>query len=497
MSALPHVQDGNGTLPSSTRPPIAGQRIIAVDLDGTLIRSDLLVESVFLLLRYHPLLFVKALFWVLKGKAYFKRRIADAVTPIIETLPYNQPLIAWLQAQKKTTGARLVLATASETRLAKDVAAHLGIFDEVLGTENQNLASTNKRKALVARYGELGFEYVGNSSADLNVWGSASVVHVVNPEFGVLGRARQLGRMGQVFDDRVSYLRVLRKALRLHQWAKNLLVFVPLLAIHQITNLDLLLNGVLAFICFGMCASSVYILNDLLDLKDDRQHRTKRNRPLAAGTFPMVHAMVWMVALLVVAFGVALLSLPWRFALVLCAYYVLTLGYSLWVKRLVMVDVITLAMLYTVRVVAGAAAIVAPLTFWILAFCMFMFLSLAFVKRYTELYDAKEQRKGDAVPGRGYQLQDFELLASLGGSSGYLSVLVLALYINDTTALTLYGHPKLLWMACPLLLFWLSRVWLIAHRGQMNDDPIVFALRDRVSQLIGLAFAGTFILASL
>lgn len=473
-----------------------GRRVIAVDLDGTLIRSDLLIESVFLMLRYQPLLFLKAVFWLLKGKAYFKRRVADVATPVIATLPYNKPLMAWLESQKALGDVHLVLATASDARLARQVADHLGIFDEVLGTEAKNLASAHKRDALVSRYGEQRFEYVGNSTADLDVWRSASAAHVVNPEFNVLARARRLGRLGEVFDDRVGYLRVLRKALRLHQWAKNLLVFVPLLATHKLSHWQLLGDGVLAFLCFGACASSVYLLNDLLDLKDDRRHRTKCNRPLAAGTFPVFHAMLWMPALLVFAFGAALLWLPARFALVLGVYYFLTLAYSLWIKRVVMLDVVTLAMLYTVRVVAGAAAIVAPLTFWILAFCIFMFLSLAFVKRYTELYEAREQGRGDAAPGRGYEVQDFELLASLGGSSGYLSVLVLALYINDVASQHLYGHPKVLWVACPLLLFWLSRVWLIAHRGRMNDDPIVFALRDRVSRWIGIAFAATFVAAA-
>lgn len=458
-------------------------------------RSDLLVESVFLLLRYRPLLFLRMLGWLFRGKAYFKRRVADIATPLASTLPYNLLLLEWLRVQK-AEGARLVLATASETRLAKDVADHLGIFDDVLGTEQANLASTNKRSALVQRYGERGFEYVGNSNADLKVWPAASLTHVVNPEFNVLDRARRIGRMGELFDDRASYLRVLRKALRLHQWAKNLLVFIPLCAAHKLTQLPLVLDGMLAFLCFGACASSVYLLNDLLDLQDDRQHRTKRHRPLAAGTFPIFQAMVWMPALLVVAFSAALIWLPWRFALVLLAYYALTLAYSLWLKRVVMLDVVTLALLYTVRVVAGAAAIAVPLTFWILAFCMFIFLSLAFVKRYTELYEAKERGHTGAAPGRGYVAQDFELLASLGGAAGYLSVLVLALYINDGASVLLYAHPKWMWMACPLLLFWLSRVWLLAHRGQMNDDPIVFALRDRVSQWIGLLFALVFVLAA-
>ena len=471
-------------------------RTVVVDLDGTLIHSDLLVECVFLFLRASPFRVFEMLLWLFKGKAYFKRKLADEVGPLAETLPYNQPLLAWLNAQRGD-GVQLVLATASDLRLARGIADHLAIFDEVLGTEGHNLASGHKRDALVARYGERGFEYVGNSSADHAVWAQASVTHVANPDRGVLARARQLGRMGEVFDDRGSYFRVWRKALRLHQWAKNLLVFVPLLATHKMLELPLVFSGVLAFLCFGACASSVYLLNDMLDLQDDRQHRTKKNRPLAAGTFPVFHAMLWIPALLVLAFGAALLLLPLRFSLVLFGYYVLTLAYSLGLKRVVMLDVVTLAMLYTVRVVAGAAAIGGAVTFWILAFCMFIFLSLAFVKRYTELYDAREKGLTDKAPGRGYVAADFELLASLGTASGYLSVLVLALYINDSSAQVLYRHPQWMWAACPLLLFWLSRVWLIAHRGQMHDDPIVFALRDRVSRWVGLGFVSTFLLAAL
>ncbi|MFV0672977.1 UbiA family prenyltransferase [Variovorax sp. tm] len=472
------------------------RRIIAVDLDGTLVRSDLLVESVFLLLRHKPQFFFHLLSWLFRGKAYFKRRIADIAMPPASTLPYNLPLLEWLRVQK-AQGACLVLATASEARLARGVADHLGIFEEVLGSEQVNLASSNKRAALVQRYGEQGFEYAGNSTADLKVWTAASRTHVVNPELNVLGKARRIGRMGELFDDRISYFKVLRKALRLHQWAKNLLVFIPLFAAHKLTQVPLLLDGALAFLCFGACASSVYLLNDLLDLQDDRQHRTKRHRPLAAGTFPIFQAMIWMATLLVIAFGAALLWLPDRFALVLLAYYVLTLAYSFWLKRVVMLDVVMLALLYTVRVVAGAAAIAVPLTFWILAFCMFIFLSLAFVKRYTELYEAKERGRSGAAPGRGYMVQDFELLASLGGAAGYLSVLVLALYINDSASVALYAHPTWMWGACPLLLFWLSRVWLLAHRGQMHDDPIVFALRDRVSRWVGVVFALVFVLAAL
>lgn len=469
----------------------ARRHVIAVDLDGTLIRSDMLIESLFLFLRISPLRIFELFGWLLKGKAHFKRKIAEAVNPNVQTLPYNQSLINWLVAQR-AQGATLVLATASEARLAREIAGHLAIFDEVLGTQDLNLAGAHKRDALVARYGELGFEYVGNSSADLRVWGAASQTHVVNPERGVLARARGIGRMGEVFDDKLSYAKGLRKAFRLHQWAKNLLVFIPLLAAHKFADLHLVANGVLAFLCFGACASSVYLLNDMLDLQDDRQHRSKRNRPLAAGTFPMFHAMLWIPALLFMSFGAALVWLPLKFSLVLLGYYVLTLAYSLVLKRAVMIDVVVLAMLYTTRVVAGTAAMSLTPTFWILAFCMFIFLSLALVKRYTELYEVRERGGQEKAPGRGYLASDFELLASLGGSAGYLSVLVLALYINDPQSHLLYRHPHWLWAACPLLLFWLSRVWIIAHRGEMHDDPIVFALRDRMSRWVCVCFIAIF-----
>ena len=273
-------------------------------------------------------------------------------------------------------------------------------------------------------------------------------------------------------------------------------MFVPLLASHRILDVNLIINGLIAFIAFGLCASSVYLLNDLFDLPEDRQHPTKSNRPLAAGTFPIVHAIGFMVGIFVTAFLIAFLLLPLQFFFVLFAYYALTLTYSLYLKRIVMLDVVALAMLYTIRVIAGAAAMSLVVTFWILAFCVFIFLSLAFVKRYTELNDARIKGKLTQVSGRGYMPDDFELLASLGGSSGYISALVLALYINDINALNLYQSPKWMWVACPLLLFWLSRVWLLAHRGQMHDDPIVFALRDVVSRWIGVGFVAVFILAT-
>jgi 4-hydroxybenzoate polyprenyltransferase/phosphoglycolate phosphatase-like HAD superfamily hydrolase len=469
---------------------------IVVDLDGTLVNSDMLVENLFLFLRHNPLRIFRLVFWLFGGKAHFKRKLADAVLPKVDGIPYNKQLIDWL-TQQRSAGARLVLATASDSRIAQRIADDLGIFDEVIGTQQSNLSSHRKRAALVERFGERGYEYVGNSRADLAVWQSASLIHVANPERGVLAAARRLGELGMVFDERPGYGRTLLKALRVHQWAKNTLIFVPLLASHRFFELPLLWNGLVAFVAFGACASSVYLLNDLFDLPDDRQHPTKRYRPLAAGTLPILHALFLIPGLLMSAFALALWQLPWHFAAVLAAYYLLTLAYSLWLKRVVMLDVVTLAILYTLRVVAGAASMALMATFWILTFCMFIFLSLAFVKRYTELHDARQKGTNDKSAGRGYYPSDFELLASLGSASGYLSVLVLALYINDAASATIYRSPEWMWAACPLLLFWLSRVWLLAHRGQMHDDPIVFALRDSVSRWTGLTLLAVFAIATL
>ncbi len=470
-------------------------RHIAVDLDGTLIFTDMLLENLFLFLRHYPTQIWRLFVWLFRGKAVLKRELAAAVMPAVVSLPYNQALLVWLTEQQRL-GAHLILATASDARIARRVADHLGLFSEVMGTQDCNLSSHHKRAALVARFGERGFEYVGNSFDDLAVWKSAAIIHVANPDRGVLAAASNLGVIGEVFAQPHSHFRAFTRAMRMHQWAKNALIFVPLLASHRFLEGQIVWHGIVAFFAFGACASSVYLLNDLLDLPDDRQHPTKRDRPLAAGTYPILNAIVAMPVLLLAGFGLALWQLPTLFSVVLTGYYVLTLAYSLWLKRVVMLDVVTLAMLYTVRVIAGAAAMQLIATFWMLAFCMFIFLSLAFVKRYTELGTARQKGNSDKCVGRGYYPADYELLASLGGASGYMAVLVLALYINDAASGELYHSAQWLWAACPLLLFWVSRVWLLAHRGQMHDDPIVFALCDQVSRWIGLGFVAVFVMAA-
>ncbi|KVD48539.1 hypothetical protein WS61_06865 [Burkholderia sp. ABCPW 11] len=467
-------------------------RPLVVDLDGTLLRSDVLIESGFSYLKSFPLRFATPLWWLAKGgKVALKSKLATHTELDVGVLPYDSQIVDWLR-EERANGRPIVLATASHAKYAHAIADHLQLFDEVFATDDQvNLSSHQKRDQLVARFGEDGFDYAGNSRDDIPVWQAAKRAYVVNATAAVKRAAQKTGNVERVFESRPPALKVWAKSLRMHQWLKNLLIFLPLLAGHMLGSPHLVANAVLAFVTFGLCASSVYLLNDLLDLEDDRHHPTKCRRPLASGALPLTWGLVAFPVLLVCAFALALVALPWRFSIVLLGYYALTLAYSAVLKRLVMVDVVVLAMLYTVRIVAGTTAIGAHLTFWLLAFSMFIFLSLALVKRYAELLSMK--RRGlTQSRGRGYVATDLELVSSLGGASGYLSVLVLAMYIQDPKTAQLYSHPQLIWFACPLLLYWISRTWIIAHRGHMHDDPIIFAVRDHVSFIVialcGLVF---------
>lgn len=467
-------------------------RPLVVDLDGTLIRSDILIESGFAYLKAAPQRFYEPLLWLARGgKPGLKAGLADATNVDVAVLPYDATVLQWLKGERDA-GRSLVLATASHERYARAISAHLGIFDRTFATNGSiNLSAHNKRDMLVAEYGEKGFDYAGNSHDDIAVWQSADRAYVVNPSNGVERAARKIGNVERVIESRPPAARTWAKSLRLHQWLKNLLIFLPLLAGHKLSSPELTLAALLAFLTFGLCASSVYLLNDLLDLEDDRHHPVKRKRPLASGALPLTWGLALFPVLLVGAFATAWIFLPWQFSAALFGYYALTLAYSMFLKRQVMVDVVVLAMLYTMRIIAGTAAVDAQLTFWLLAFSMFIFLSLALVKRYAELHSMKA-RGLVKTRGRGYVASDLSLISSLGTSSGYLAVLVLALYIQDAKTAGMYRHPQVIWLACPLLLYWVSRTWIIAHRGLMHDDPIVFAARDRVSlvvvMLCGLIF---------
>ncbi|MEE4671624.1 UbiA family prenyltransferase [Pseudomonas alliivorans] len=473
-----------------THPPLV------VDLDGTLLRSDVLFETAMAFIRQYPLQVFKLLLWLLQGKASLKRGLALSVKLDIALLPYDADVIEYIQ-QARRTGRLIVLATAAHETLATQIARHLNLFDQVWASDGEvNLSAHRKRDLLIDHYGQSGFDYIGNSIDDLCIWATARKAIVANPHVGVQRRAQAQGNVDQVLNAHATSLKDWRKALRLHQWLKNALIFVPLLAAHQIQQSQQVIDGLLAFLFFGLCASSVYVLNDLLDLADDRHHRSKRNRPFASGRLPIKSGLIAVPTLLLLAFGGAAAVLPWQFSAVLGAYYLLTLVYSLYLKRHMAVDVIVLAMLYTTRILAGAAAFHLPLTFWILAFSMFLFLSLALVKRYAELREARVREVEGKTRGRGYYPGDLDMIASLGASSGNLAVMVLALYIHEGATIALYQHPHVIWLACPLLLFWITRIWMLTHRGLMNDDPVVFAIRDRISQGIGALFLLVFWVAA-
>jgi len=454
---------------------------LCVDLDGTLIRTDLLLESTLALLKQNPLYLFVLPFWLLGGRARLKQRIAQRTNIDIPTLPWDPRVVDLLKTEHRRRA--LVLCTASDHALADAVAKHLGCFDRVMASDGaRNLSGRHKAKALVEAYGERGFDYAGNEARDLAIWAHARQAWVVNAGDGLAARVGRVSEVANVLPREHAELRTKLKALRLHQWLKNVLVFVPLLAAHQFLQPTAVAHAIAAFIIFGVCASSVYVLNDLLDLGADRAHPRKRKRPFASGRLSLAAGLVVAPLLTIAAFVAAYLLDP-HFALMLLGYYVLTLAYSLRLKRIAMLDVLVLAGLYTVRIIAGSAAIGTGLSFWLLAFSMFLFLSLALVKRYTEVA-AQPGNGHEQIKGRGYAASDAGLLATLGGASGYLSVLVLALYIDSTASAALYRHPQWLWLMCPLLLYWISRVWIIAHRGAMHDDPVVFAVTDNVSRAV-------------
>lgn len=457
--------------------------VLCVELSGTLLRGELLHESLTLLIKRNPLYLLLLPFWRLRGKAHFLHQVARRVSLNPQSLPYNSEVVEWLKTER--AGGRPVwLCTGSHERHAQLIAHHLGLFDGVLAsTERIHLAGRTKAAQLVERFGERGFDYCGGGRGDLPVWAHTHGAIVVNAGRRLTQLAARRTELLRSFPRHAAPYWALVRELRPHQWAKNILVAMPLLAAHHAGNLQSDWNTVLALIAFCLCAASVYVLNDLLDLEADRAHPRKCKRPLASGELPISYAVV-LAPLLLGGAAWAALALPERFGLVLLTYYAVTLSYSFFLKGLVLIDALTLAGLYTLRIIGGAAAASVPLSFWMLLFGVLLFLSLAFVKRFAELESLRRQERLQAL-GRGYRVDDLPVLQSLGTAAGYLSVLVLALYINSPDIQALYRQPKLIWPLCVLLLYWVSRAWMTAQRGQMHDDPVVFALRDPPSLAVG------------
>jgi 4-hydroxybenzoate polyprenyltransferase/phosphoserine phosphatase len=468
---------------------------LVIDLDGTLLRTDLLQESALSLIGDAPWLVWRLPFWLAEGRAQLKRRIADRVDLDIATLPYDAELVAWIRAER-ATGRRIVLCSASDAKFVQKVAEHLGLFDEVMASDGvTNLSADQKADALVRRFGQRGFDYAGNSHADVPVWRQARQAVPVAASASVRRAAALSATVERAFARPAAGPLVWLRALRLHQWIKNVLLFLPLLASHRFMELPLVASTLIAFFAFGLCASAVYVLNDLIDDASDRAHPRKRLRPFAAGTLSPVAGIVASFCCLAAAFALAL-AVGVGFAAWLAVYLVVTLLYTFLLKRKILVDALALAALYTLRILAGGAAAGMWPGFWLLAFSLFLFLSLAFVKRYSELEVVLRQGRHGAH-GRDYLISDLPLIEMLGIVSGFSAVLVLALYINGESIERLYPHQNLVWLTVPILLYWISRMWVKAHRGEMHDDPVVFAMTDGLSQLSIAAFIGVMVGAGL
>ncbi|HEX3487336.1 MAG TPA: UbiA family prenyltransferase [Micropepsaceae bacterium] len=455
---------------------------LCVDLDGTLVRSDTLIESLASGLRNWRI-WRAFLTLFTKGRAAMKQAVAQIEPVDAATLPYNDELLDYLRAEK-ALGRELILVTASDQTTAAAVNAHLQLFDSVMASDGVcNLKGERKAAALVERFGERGFVYAGNDRSDLIVWRRAKSAIVINATASVAAEARKAAHVEHRLHDTRSKLRAVLKAARPYQWVKNLLILVPIATAHALNDASAWISAGWTFAAFCATASGIYIFNDLSDLKADRLHARKRRRPFASGTLSLPLGLVLTGVLLSAGAIFAVLSgAMWVVAL----YAVTSISYSMWLKEFPLVDIFVLAGLYTLRLFAGGEATGHPVSFWLLGFSSFFFLSLALVKRVSEMMAVS----GTSAARRGYMATDVPVLQLMGIASGFTAIVILSLFVQDEATSLLYSSPALLWCIVPLMLFWLCRIWLSTARGYMHDDPIVYAAKDWVSWLVTIAVFG-------
>ncbi|APX14069.1 hypothetical protein BWR18_19445 (plasmid) [Tateyamaria omphalii] len=465
---------------------------LVVDLDGTLLRSDLLVETAFRRLGRHP----GSVFGMLgawnAGKAPLKHYLCAGTDCAPDTLPYDKTILSMIRLAQ-LAGRSVYLASGSHEDLVKAVADHLGIFTGYFATTSTvNLSGRAKAERLVKEFGDKGFDYVGNAAADLPVWEHARQPIAIRTPHSVAARLRKMAPHAQFIEDRGATLRDWARQFRVHQYAKNALLFVPMIAAHALSFQNLFVT-IVAAIAFCLAASACYILNDLVDLQEDRAHRTKRNRPLARGDIPLIHAMVAVPILLILA-SVLALSISSAFALVLLLYFAMTTAYSFYLKAILLVDVLTLAGLYTMRLLGGGVAVGVTLSSWLIVFALSIFVSLALMKRFVELTACADADRA-SPDNRDYENVDLGMIAALSAAAGFNAVTVLALYVSGHTVTQLYSNPEILLLACPIMTYWIGRALILAQRRQMQDDPVVFAIKDPMSRISGLAMLAVFVLA--
>lgn len=466
---------------------------LVLDLDGSLLRTDLLFESALQLLRRNPLHIILLLCWLTRGVAHLKHRLAERADVAIDLLPINERLVAYAR-QASDTGRRIVVATAANHHLAKRVCARFGFVDEILAShERLNLKGRRKAEALAARFPE-GFAYAGDAASDLHVWQRAQFGIFCGRSRALLGRARRVTALEAEFAHARAGLHDWLRALRVHQWVKNALLFLPLLLAGKVFDASTWIACTLGFLGLGFTASGTYLINDLFDLQDDRRHWSKRNRPLSSGTIGIAEGAVASVTLVIAGFLLGALAGGITAVALLGLYCVMTLAYSLYLKRVPLLDVTVLASLFTFRMLFGASLADVPLSAWLAVLSMFLFFSLALAKRATEI--GRHSHRGAAetsMNGRGYVSADAALVLATGTASSVAAVVIMVLYlIHEAFSNNLYSRPELLWAAPLLLGLWLGRVWLLCGRGTLNDDPVYFAVRDRVSLSLGLGVMASF-----
>ena len=483
MSAVPSYTEDGSIVDEPTLSAPASERIIFVDLDGTLISTDLFGECLVRACVRSPLNFGKLALHAARGRAALKRATANLVSPNVRSLPVRLPVLEFL-SELRAEGWTIVLATATDRIWAEKVAEEYQIFDAVVASDGEtNLKGSHKRDAIVQycrRHGYEEFAYIGDSHADFPIWKDAARAFVVRSSTNVAEKLVSSHPCATAIGQPTSTFKAAVKTIRPQQWLKNALLFVPLLLAHQYTHLAALFNVIVAALSMSLCASAVYVMNDLLDMESDRKHPIKRYRPLAAGQIHLGTAGGLFACLLVSGFTIAACVLPPAFTFLLAVYVGTSSLYTIWLKKEAIADVMVLSGLYTLRVYAGGVAAGVAVSEWLLTLSIFLFTSLAFAKRHAELMRLQSEGRYRAR-GRGYVVSDLGLVRTLGAASGYLAVLVFALYTKAESTLTVYTNPAALWLICPLALFWVSRLWLLAVRGQLLEDPVVFALKDRVS----------------
>jgi len=457
---------------------------LCVDLDDSFLKTDTLLESILITLKLKPFFLFLLPFWLIKGRAYLKSKISEIAMPNFNTLPINKEVENYI-IQQKELNRKIILTTATNENIAKNIVSQTNLFDDFYASSDRhNLRALNKANFLTKQFGEYNFDYIGNSYDDLKVWKYSKNAIIINPSNKLLNKARKINNNITVINSEKATFYDFIKQIRVHQWLKNILIFFPFLLAHQV-NLQNFINSIFAFISFSFLASFVYITNDLFDLEADRQHPTKKNRPIASGRISISKAILSSFILLISGLIISLLLINKYFLAILLAYLIITTMYTFSLKRIAIIDIITLSILYTLRLIAGGISTDVEVSQWLLGFSLFFFLSLATMKRYTELLVIKDLNKVN-TSGRGYNIKDIPLIRTIGLASGYLSVLIFSLYLNSQKVISLYNHPKILWLITFSLLYWISRMWLISHRGEMNEDPIVYTAKDKVSYIIGL-----------